>query len=286
MEKEASEIERPGVKDGSKTNSKTNICHPCCQIFCSKGWLGFSMCESTVLLSTLINNSVVSGRQNWREFSMQQAHKIVWKLSLGGKAEKSGIDHNSLSLNKIVWEEMWWLQVHNRKQWRGQGGVSPLMSEDRTRNNGLSVRLDSKGDYKNGTVSRQSLFCLWCLNDFPRQKNCCAGFNNELRQPCFLLWEDRGSLVRGTSQLLLTDWSCKKAQCSEGAGTWHGAGRRGCPVPHISTSQGIDRSRLQRPWKEEKWGKWAVLSEGGRRGGSPWEGQPREVNGGSWTAQE
>lgn len=73
MGKEASEIKRLGVKDGSKAN----IRHPCSQIVCFKGGLGFSMCKSTVPLSTLINNSVVSSRQSWREFSMQQAHKIV-----------------------------------------------------------------------------------------------------------------------------------------------------------------------------------------------------------------
>lgn len=166
MGKEASEIERLGVKDGSKAN----ICHPCCQIVCFKGGLGFSMCESTVLLSTLINNSFVSSRQNCREFNMQQAHKIVWKLSLDGKAEKSRIDHNILSLNKIVSEEMWWLQVHNRKQWRGQGWRITVNEWGQSRNNGLSVWLDSKGDYKNGTVSRRSLCCLWYLNGFPRQK--------------------------------------------------------------------------------------------------------------------
>lgn len=98
MGKEASEIMRLGVKD----KSKANICHPYCQILCFNGELEFSMHESTLPLSPLINNSVVSSRQSWREFSTQQAHKIVWKLNLGRKGQKSGIDHNSLSLNKIV----------------------------------------------------------------------------------------------------------------------------------------------------------------------------------------
>jgi len=38
-------------------------------------------------------------------------------------------------------------------------GVSPSMSENRTRNNGLSMQLDAKSDYETGTVFRGSLFC-------------------------------------------------------------------------------------------------------------------------------
>lgn len=67
MGKEASEIKRMRVKEGSKQNYATHAA----KLFVLRGGLGSRICVSTVSLSTLINNSVVSNRQSWREFSTQ-----------------------------------------------------------------------------------------------------------------------------------------------------------------------------------------------------------------------
>lgn len=110
--REASKTERLGEEDGSKVK----LCRPCCQIVCFKERLEFSMHESIILMSTSIKNTAVSSRQSWREFSMQKAQKIPWKLNMGGRAKKARIDQSKPSLNKSAWVEMQWLQVHNSKQ--------------------------------------------------------------------------------------------------------------------------------------------------------------------------
>ena len=108
------------------------------------------------------------------------------------------------------------------------------------------MQLDAKSDYETGTVFRGSLFCSWCSNDIHRQITAALALTGSSCHPSVLsgrmhMWQQlplQGNFP--AFLLVLVHWSCKRAQCREGARTWDASGER--EIPQINTQEWDDSS--------------------------------------------